>query len=388
MKSNAVRLAGGYFMYFAAVGIFAPFWSPYLAARGFTALEIGLLMALVAAARAVVPIGLGWLADVTHRPTRVLQGAALCAALTFAVFPLQSGLLQFAILSLLFGAFWNAVIPLYDTHTLNHLGEHSARYGRVRLWGSVGFIASSWIGGALLARNGYSLVPWLALPPMICAFLVTLTISPMRVAPGLVPVRGLRDVLRSRAVLVALVVATLVVMSSGAYYAFFSIWLEMNHYGKGTIGLLWALGVMAEVAIFAFGSTLLSRFSIRALFMAAAIGSAVRWLVVAFFASSRVLLPASQLLHCLSFAVLHFAIVLTAHREFPRGLESTGQSLFSSVAYGGGGLLGSLLAGVIWTTFSPRDAYVCAAFIVMLATICAVLGLRGTALDKAPSQSP
>ncbi len=383
-----MRLSGGYFMYFAAVGIFAPFWSPYLAARGFTALEIGLLMALVAAARTIVPVGLGWLADVTHRPTRVLQGAALCAALTFAVFPLQSGLLQFAILSLLFGAFWNAVIPLYDTHTLNHLGEHSARYGRVRLWGSVGFIASSWIGGALLARNGYSLVPWLALPPMICAFLVTLTISPMRAAPGLVPVRGLRDVLRSRAVLVALVVATLVVMSSGAYYAFFSIWLEMNHYGKGTIGLLWALGVMAEVAIFAFGSTLLSRFSIRALFMAAAIGSAVRWLVVAFFASDRILLPASQLLHCLSFAVLHFAIVLTAHREFPRGLESTGQSLFSSVAYGGGGLLGSLLAGVIWTTFSPRDAYVCAAFIVMLATICAVLGLRGTALDKAPSQSP
>jgi PPP family 3-phenylpropionic acid transporter len=223
---------------------------------------------------------------------------------------------------------------------------------------------------------------------MICAFLVTLTISPMRAVPGLVPVRGLRDVLRSRGVLVALVVATLVVMSSGAYYAFFSIWLEMNHYGKGTIGLLWAVGVMAEVAVFAFGSTLLSRFSIRALFTAAAVGSAVRWLLVAFCASDRVLLPASQLLHCLSFAVLHFAIVLTAHREFPSGLESTGQSLFSSVAYGAGGLLGSLLAGVIWTTFSPRDAYVGAAFIVMLAAICAVLGLRGTALDKAPSQGP
>lgn len=382
-----MRLGAGYFMYFGAVGIFAPFWSPYLAARGFTAIEIGLLIALVAAARTVMPIGLGWLADITRRPTRVLQLVSALAVVTFAMFPARSGLAQFAILSLLFGAFWNAVIPLYDAHTLNHLGERSAQYGRVRLWGSVGFIIFSWAGGVLLVSHGYALVPWLALPPMICAFVATLTIAPMRASAGLVPVRGLGEVIRSRAVVLSLVIATLVVMSSGAYYAFFSIWLEMNDYGNAAIGLLWALGVMAEVAIFAAGSSLLSRFSIRSLFVAAAAGSAVRWLIVAFFASNRILLPASQLLHCLSFAVLHFAIVLTAHREFPPGTQGTGQSLFSSVAYGGGGLLGSLLAGVIWTTVSPRAAYVGSAFIVMLAAICAVVGLRRTGLDHEPLRS-
>ncbi len=385
MNSNALRLGAGYFMYFGTVGIFAPFWSPYLAARGFTAIEIGLLMALVAAARTVVPVGLGTLADATRRPTRVLQAISALAIVTFALFPAQSGLMQFAILSLLFGAFWNAVIPLYDAHTLNYLGDQSAQYGRVRLWGSIGFILFSWGGGIVLVSHGYGLVPWLALPPMIGAFLATLTIAPMRTSTGLVPVRGLGEVLKSRAVVVSLVIATLVVLSSGSYYAFFSIWLEMNDYGKSTIGLLWAVGVMAEVAIFAAGSSLLSRFSIRSLFVAAAAGSAVRWFIVAFFASNRVLLPASQLLHCLTFAVLHFAVVLTAHREFPPGTEATGQSLFSSVAYGGGGLLGSLLAGVIWTTVSPRAAYVASGFIVMLAAICALVGLRRTGLDYGPS---
>lgn len=382
MKSSALRLSAGYFTYFGAVGIFAPFWGPYLSLRGFSAVEIGLLIAMVAAARAVAPIGIGWLADIMQRPTAVLRFAAASAALCFALFPQGSGLGSFVLLSLLFGAFWNTIIPLYDAHTLNHLGSDAASYGRLRMWGSIGFIVVSWAGGILFERTGYANVPWIALVPMVATFAVTLILPPMSGSPAAASVVGVRTALRSRAVRVALLVSALVVMSSGAYYAFFSIWLELNHYSKSTIGLLWAVGVMAEVAVFAFGTSLLARFSIRGLFVAAAAGSALRWVVVAWFASSAVLLTLSQLLHCLTFAVLHFAMVLTARREFPAGLENSGQSIFSSVAYGVGGLLGSVLAGVIWTTVSPRASYVCAAFIVVFAALCAGLGLRGTALDQ------
>jgi len=382
VNSTSLRLCAGYFAYFGAVGIFVPFWSPYLALRGFDSLEIGLLIALVSAARSVVPLGLGWLADATHRPTLILRCAAGLAAICFALFPYQLRLGSFAMLSLLFGAFWNSVIPLQDTHTLTHLGSEPGRYGRIRLWGSLGFIVFSWMGGAVFARFGYEQVPGLALLPMLATFLVTLTLPSMDLPDVRVSLRGVIPVLRSRAVMVALLVSALVVMSCGAYYAFFSIWLELNHYSKTAIGLLWAVGVMAEIAVFAFGPAILVRFSIRSLFIAAAAGTAVRWILVGCAVGQPVLLTLSQLLHCLSFGVLHFAMVLTAHREFPRGLQNSGQSLFSCVAYGVGGLLGSLLAGVIWTTVSPRASYVCAAFIVVFATVCAVLGLRGTALDR------
>lgn len=369
-------------MYFGAVGIFAPFWSPYLAQRGFGPVEIGLLVALVSAARTVVPLLLGWIADATKRPTRVLQISGALAVGCFALLPLQSRLWEFGLLSLLFGAFWNAVIPLFDSHALHHLGAHSHRYGRLRLWGSVGFIVVSSVGGFALDRAGYEWVPWLVLPPMIGAFLMTLTLRPMSLSADPVSMREVSSIVRSRAVVAALAVATLVIISSGAYYAFFSIWLEANHYGKSTIGLLWAFGVMAEVVVFAMGQSLLARFSIRSLFIAAAAGTAVRWGIVAWFVAYPALLVAAQLLHCLSFAVLHFAIILTAHREFPPALQSTGQSLFSSVAYGGGGLIGSLLAGVIWAAISARASYVTAGIIVVFATVCAVLGLRGTSLDQ------
>jgi PPP family 3-phenylpropionic acid transporter len=93
----------------------------------------------------------------------------------------------------------------------------------------------------------------------------------------------------------------------------------------------------------------------------------------------------AQLLHCLGFAVLHFAMVLSAQRLFPAGLASRGQALFSSVGYGLGGMLGNLLAGVIWVGFSPRTSYVSAAFIVVLAAVLAIVGLRGTVLDSRPT---
>jgi MFS transporter, PPP family, 3-phenylpropionic acid transporter len=382
VNSNAWRLGAGYFTYFGAVGIFVPFWSPYLALHGFSALEIGLLVSLMAAARSIGPLGLGWLADVSRRPTVVLRVAAGLAMVTFALLPLQSHLAGFACLTLLFGVFWNAVIPLYDAHALSHLDNAAAHYGRLRLWGSVGFIVVAWAAGLVFDRVGYLQVPPLMFFLIAATFLVMLTIDPMQIRSLPVRPRQLGSSLRSRTVLISLMTSALVVMSFAPYYVFFSIWLEQYHYSKAAIGALWALGVIAEIGIFFIGPTLLSRFSIRTLFIAAAAGTAVRWIAVAWLVHHPWLLALSQLLHCLGFAVLHFAMVLTAQREFPDELANIGQSVFSSVAYGAGGLIGSLLAGVIWTTISPRASYVGAAFIVVLAAICAAQGLRGTPLDR------
>ena len=381
-RHHTLWLCAGYFTYFGAVGIYAPFWSPYLALRGFDAVDIGLLIALPSAARAIVPIVLGWLADATHRATAILRIAALLAGITFALFPFQSGLGAFAVLAVLFGAFWNAVIPLYDSHTLSHLGTQSSHYGRLRLWGSVGFIVVSTLAGGVLQHLGYSIVPWIAWALMVATFVITLMLNPVQGRPARSSLRGLGAAVRSRAVAIPLLVSTLVVMSCGAYYAFFTLWLEMHGYSRTAIGVLWAVGVMAEVVVFAIGSHLLARFSLQTLFVAAAFGSALRWTAVGLGAAHPIVIGLSQVLHCLSFAVLHFAMVLTAHREFPRELANSGQTLFNSVAYGVGGLLGGLLAGVIWAAISPQASYVCAAFIVVLATICAAAGLRGPAPDK------
>jgi PPP family 3-phenylpropionic acid transporter len=381
-------LSIAYFVYFCAIGIYTPFWSPYLALRGFDAFDIGLLIAVAAGVRSVGPLAFGWLADASRRPTAMLRLAALLSMLSFAALPLLSNLFGFIVMMAVFSFGWNSIAPSLDAHTLSRLGPTSARYGRIRLWGSVGFIALSWLGGVLFERAGYQWVPILMMGCIAATLAATMSIAS---APDMARVTsggGFRNALRSRAVLMALLVAGLISMSFGPYYAFFSLYLESYGFGRGTIGFLWALGVIAEIAIFAAGGSMLARYSIRALLIGAAAATAVRWAVIALFPRSGLLIALVQLLHCMGFAVLHFAIVLTAQRLFPSEAAVRGQALFNSLGYGVGGMLGSLLGGFIWSTFSPTASYLCAAVVVVCAALCAAVGLRGTSLDRGAAASP
>lgn len=387
MNSTSARLAAGYFVYFGCVGIFTPFWSPYLALRGFSSVQIGLLLAASGVARIVGPLALGWIADATGQPTRMLRLTVLLSAAIFALVPFVRGLAGFTALTVAFSFLWNSFVPMYDAHTLAHLGEHRARYGHLRLWGSVGYIVLSWSGGIALEHSGYEAVPLFIFALIVATLLMTMATEPMKSAAASTYSHGFRAALRARPVIVALVVAALVATSFGPYYVFFSLYLEQHGYSRSAIGFLWALGVLAEIGVFAYGRLLLARFSIRMLFVIAAVGSAVRWAAIALLVDRPFVVALAQLLHCLGFAVLHLAMVLTAQRMFPHRLESRGQALFSGITYGAGGALGSVLAGVIWTTFSPQASYLGAAIIVVLAALCAALGLRGGALDGTPVKS-
>lgn len=386
MSASIAPLASAYFVYFGAIGILAPFWSPYLELRGFTAFQIGLLLAIAAGVRSVGPLAFGWLADVSRRPTAILRLAALCSLASFALLPLVSGLPGFILLTVLFFCGWNFIPPSLDVHTLARLGT-SARYGRIRSWGSLGFIVVSWFGGLAFERWGYQLVPVLLMTLIAATLLVTLRIAPLPAPARKVHAATFGSALRSRAVVFALLVTFLTALSFGPYYTFFSLYLERFGYGRGLIGFLWALGVIAEIGIFTAGGALLARYSIRALFVAAAGATAVRWILIALFAQSALVVGLAQLLHAMGFAVLHYAAVLTAQHQFPSDAAARGQALFSSIGYGVGGMFGSLLGGLVWSTISPQASYLGAALVVVLATFCAALGLRGTPLDRRAAQT-
>ena len=383
--SAVARLSSSYFVYFCAIGIFTPFWSPYLALRGFDAFEIGLLLAIGAGVRAIGPLVFGWFADASGRPTVALRIAAALSVLIFAMLPLLSTLVHFIVLTVLFSFAWNSIAPSLDAHTLARLGPTSARYGRVRLWGSVGFIAAAWLGGVLFQSQGYEWVPWLMMGFVVATLVMTMSIVATPSLPEAPAAGSFATTLRTRPVVIALLVAALISMSFGPYYTFFSIYLESFGLSRATIGFLWALGVLAEIGIFATGSSMLSRFSIRTLLVAAAAATALRWAVIAWFPQHVVWIAIVQLLHCMGFAVLHFAIVMSAQRLFPAAARSRSQALFSSVAYGVGGMLGSLLGGWIWSAISPQASYLAAAVVVVFAAFCAAVGLRGTSLDRPTS---
>jgi MFS transporter, PPP family, 3-phenylpropionic acid transporter len=385
VTSPAARLSIAYFVYFCAIGIYTPFWSPYLALRGFGPVEIGLLLAVAAGVRSVGPLAFGWLADASGRPTAVLRFAALLSVLSFAALPLLSNLFGFIVMMMAFSFGWNAIAPALDARTLAGIGPTSARYGRIRVWGSIGFIAVAWLGGLLFERAGYAWVPILMMAFVVATLAATMSLASNPSVAAVAAPTSFRSALRTRPVLVALTVALLISLSFGPYYAFFSLYLESFGISRGVIGFLWALGVIAEIGIFAAGGAMLAKYSIRTLLTVAALATAVRWVVIALLPQHLFLLALVQLLHCMGFAVLHFAIVLTAQRSFPTGAAARAQALFSSVGYGIGGTLGSLVGGVIWSAISPTASYLFAAVVVVCAAFCAAFGLRATALDRPTS---
>src|SRR5512147_781978 len=146
------RLAGFYFFYFAYLGAFAPFFSLYLKSLGISPVEIGVLMSLPQLSRIVAPHVWGWLADRGTGRLHVARLAGAAGTLSFlGVFAGSGFVLLFTVL-LTMTFFWSAALPLVEATTLSHLGEETARYGRIRVWGSIGFIVAVVAVGYALDR--------------------------------------------------------------------------------------------------------------------------------------------------------------------------------------------------------------------------------------------
>ncbi len=386
MRRGELALAAGYFAYFGAVGIFQPYWPAHLKELGYPAAAIGALMAAFSAVRVVGPIGSAWLAD--HLPDRrplLIASTALAAATVFALAHAEA--LWASLLGLCaFSLFFNGVMPVYDAHTLDRLGADAHRYGWLRLWGSIGFVVTSYGVGYALDRLGPGTVPWSLFGAVLLTALLMFALPPaVRGQPRAAAGGTFVAALKRPALVAFLLVCFLQLASFGAYYSFYTLYLQRYGYDATTIGFYWAWGVVAEIAVFVLGPRLVRRFPLLVLLYAALAGTAVRWALVAAFPDRPAVMLFAQTLHLFGFGLFHAVTVLLAPRLLPPGSEARAQALVSSFGWGAGGIAGSLLAGALWQAAGPRSVYAGSLIIVMLAIVVAVAALRDAG-DAPPSQ--
>lgn len=380
-----------YFLNFATVGAFFPWYPPLLAERGFSPALIGTALATGSIARMVFTPFWGYLADRWHARREIMSGCTLLAAACLAGTALARS--QPATLGwiFLYGFFVVPIFPLAEAATFALLGERAERYGRIRLWGSLGFIVTSQGLGLLVRPLGLGAVPWVAAGFMALAGAVALAL-PGREAgraealaaagPGPPPapdaaghsLGALRAALPWRALLVVFVAAALGQAAHGPYYDFFTLQMEARGIAPWTIGSLWTLGVAAEVALMAVGHRVLARLGLASgLRWALALGG-LRWALFA-LAPPLPLVVAGQLLHAASFGLLHLATVSLTDRLTPPGRKALGQTLVSMWAYGLGGGAGLLLAGQWRAPLGDAGLYAAAAAACALGLV-ATAGLR------------
>lgn len=372
-----VRLAGFYFLFFAAVGGFMPYWALYLETLGLEAAAIGSIMAAMMATRIVAPNLWGWLADRRGRRMGVIRGGACVAVACFALVPAVREPLPLAALLVLYSVFWTAVLPQFEAVTLAHLGARAASYSRVRLWGSVGFVFASGIIGTVLEHAGALVLPWLLLVLIAgVAAMSFLVREPERTPARTAAQAGKQhEPLPATSVVCLLLACALMQASHGPYYVFFSIHLQGLGYTGGQIGALWALGVVAEVGLFAVMPRLLGAAPHVPLFAACFALTALRWLMLAVLPATVPVLVLVQLLHAVSFGAFHALAIALVHRLFADARQGRGQALYSSLSFGAGGAAGSAAAGLLWSSAGAQASWLAAAGAAALGGVVA-LGIR------------
>jgi MFS transporter, PPP family, 3-phenylpropionic acid transporter len=343
----AVSLA--YFAFAGLFGTYAPLWFQSL---GYTTLAIGTLTSLQSATRVFAPYAWGWWADHSGRRERLLRlavGGALLASLGFFVAASYEWIAVVCVALFICTA---GVIPISEAalaHRVTVEGRVDiGRYGRVRLWGSLGFIAAVTASGFVLQAKGVGWFPRLC-SALLAGLLVAVFFLPSNreAGPAGTSPPGALAVLRQPVVAWFFAGVFLTVLAHSALYAFYSLDLASLGYGKGAIGLLWAVGVLAEVAWFLYQGRWVHRLSTHAWLALAALAAALRFALIAAFAGQVAILVVAQLLHALSFAAQHSACIAVIARHFPGRLRSRGQALYTILGYGVSGVVGGVAGGAL-----------------------------------------
>lgn len=366
-----LAFASFFFSYFGYIGVVTPFVSLYLAFRGFSVLEIATLMSLFQVTRIVGPFAWGWLADHLQARVAVLRASALAALVVFLPLPWLNGFAALFVWLLLLNSLTSAQVPVGEAVIVQSLREQGSEaqsgfdlhYGRLRLWGSLGFIVAVLAGGALTQHYGITLFPWLGvgLLAMVCVTVFALH-EPHTAYHHAETTGSMRGALALPEVRWFLLASFCMVFAHAALYVFYSLYLEKLGYSKFVIGVMWTLGVLAEVVFFWFQGAVFARFTVRALLLAACLIAAFRFTVMGiaphFGALEWLILGLAQLLHAATFGVHHSASLKQLQQWFAGPLQARGQALFTSIAYGLGGSLGGLMSGWVWTHWGAGETFV------------------------------
>jgi MFS transporter, PPP family, 3-phenylpropionic acid transporter len=175
---------------------------------------------------------------------------------------------------------------------------------------------------------------------------------------------------------VALLLASLLMAAAhGPFYVFYSIHLVGHGYGKALVGMLWSLGVVAEILVFIAMPRLLGRTSAQHLLVASLALAVVRFAMIGWLADSLLAMVVAQVLHGATFGAAHAAAVALLNRSFPAALQARAQALYGSLSVGVGGMLGNLLGGAAWQTLGAGLTFSLGSLMALLGLAIAWFGL-------------
>lgn len=352
LRSAPLRLALFYGGVFFALGIFGPFWPLWLKDRGLSAEDIGLVFALGTAAKLIATPFVARTADRLGSRKRLLVSLTLVGTLVFVAFRFADGLLPILAITILYFACWGPVMPLMESLTMLTRDRVAFDYGRVRLWGSVTFIVGAAGMGIVLTDAPTEWIHWAILAAIILSTFAAFGLPDTRTPPSEPGGKPFRDILRLPGIVPAILAATCVQASHIAYYNFGSLHWKTAGHASDVIGILWAEGVIVEIALFTMAAAVIGRTGALPLILIGAVAAVVRWTGMAMTTEIVWLIPL-QALHALSFGATHLGIIYLITERVHPSKSTSAQSLYAmamgvamtGASYGAGILFGAIGGG-------------------------------------------
>lgn len=370
------NLSRFYFVYYFFVGAFVPYWGLYLQSEKFSAADIGILMSLFQISRIVAPNFWGWLADHTAKRVIWIRLTAFLGLLGFvAVFWAHGFFWMFCVMAAL-SLFTSSTLPLSESLTLAHLATTNGHYSRIRMWGSLGFIVASVVLGFWIDFSGIASLLWFLLGVQILLFALTFKLPEATVAPHEHDHFSVWQIVKQPNVLALLIGCACMVTAHGVLYNFYSIYLVAHGYSKGTIGLLWAVGVICEIGVFMWMPRLMRTLSLKNIMLISLALAVLRFFLIGFAAQQLWILIFAQCLHAATFGSFHAASVNVVTQFFNGRHQAKGQAIYNSVAYGVGGALGGLLGGFVLQYWGGETTFMLAALFPLVGFLVMALGLK------------
>ncbi len=378
-----LRFSINYFIFFAAMATVVPYLQQILKMQGFRAYEIGLLLGIFEITGIFGPLLVGWLADKIGKYRFILLVLTFGSGVSFLFFIFNIGFIAALMVLILFGMMYRPIASLTDALASRTLTDVVRQYGRARIWGSIGFVGISFfyqIWGFLDTSSPVRIVT-VFLVLMTALFLSNLSLPKIKMSKNLIGRRYKPDAEKRESLFkvitsmpasfwIGISAAFIIKMGMSGYYSFFSIYLNDIYNLKGISGV-WGIGALAEIPVVLWGSKFVVRYGAAKMLGLAAVGTVLRMFIYAIAPPLPVMLM-GQLLHALSFGLLHITIIVLINHQISEKSRALAMAIFGGISYGLAGFIGSSLSGFILDSYGFSKMYFFCGVVTLGAVFLAV----------------
>ncbi len=367
-------LSFSYFCYFGVLGLVVPFLPVFLDGRGFSSIQIGEILAIFTATKIIGPTLWAMFADKSGKQLSIIQLGATLAFLVFTGLFWAQGYWPIAFILAIFSLFWTAILPQLEVMTMLSIRRHAKIYSRIRLWGSIGFIALAIAGGEIIGRynaDSFTTIGWLTLLGLaLSSYILKQPYSTIKTSQKS---QSMFSKVFNFSFVMFFIAGLLLQISFGPYYSFFALYLRDLAYPQFAVGLFISLGVIAEIGIFVVAGKLYKLFGARVLIVFSLFITAIRWYLTAEYAEQLLILIIAQLIHAASFGLYHSAAMQFLQFHFISSQQNRGQAIYIAGVYGIGGAIGAYFSGHLWQGGAGAEVtFEYAAIACVIATVFAL----------------